>query len=66
VTRTRKIVMISGAGVTALAILLLAGAVAVVRSGWFREKVRLRIITEVERATGGRVEVGNSDSPGSA
>ena len=50
--------MVSGAGVTALAILLLVGAVAVVRSGWFREKVRLRIITEVERATGGRVEVG--------
>ena len=50
--------MVSGASLTALAILLLVGAVAVVRSNWFREKVRLRIITEVERATGGRVEVG--------
>ena len=57
-TRTRKIVMVSGAGLTALVILLLVGAMVVVRSGWFREKVRLRIVTEVERATGGRVEVG--------
>ncbi len=57
-TRTRKIVMASGAGVTALAILLLAGAVAVLRSDWLRERVRLRIISEVERATGGRVEIG--------
>ena len=30
-----------------------------VRSGWFRERVRQRIIAEVEAATGGRVEVGN-------
>jgi len=31
----------------------------VVRSGWFRELVRQRIVTEIESATGGRVEVGN-------
>ncbi len=46
----------------AAAILLLVCAAAgllVVRSGWFRELVRQRIVTEVESATGGRVEVGN-------
>lgn len=46
----------------AAAILLLICAVTallVVRSGWFRELVRQRIVTEVESATGGRVEVGN-------
>jgi len=46
----------------AAAILLVVCAVAallVVRSGWFRELVRYRIVTEVESATGGRVEVGN-------
>ena len=46
----------------ATAILLVVCAVAallVVRSGWFRELVRQRIVTEVESATGGRVEVGN-------
>ena len=46
----------------AAAILLVVCAVAallVVRSGWFRELVRQRIVTEIESATGGRVEVGN-------
>ncbi|MEO8049849.1 MAG: translocation/assembly module TamB domain-containing protein [Acidobacteriota bacterium] len=46
----------------AAAILLLVCAVAallVVRSGWFREAVRQRIVTEIEAATGGKVEVGN-------
>ena len=46
----------------AAAILLVVCAVAallVVRSGWFRELVRQRIVTEVESATGGQVEVGN-------
>jgi translocation and assembly module TamB len=46
----------------AAAILLAICAVAallVVRSGWFRELVRQRIVTEIEAATGGRVEVGN-------
>ena len=46
----------------AAVILLVVCAIAallVVRSGWFRELVRQRIVTEVESATGGRVEVGN-------
>ena len=34
-------------------------ALLVVRSGWFRELVRQRIVTEIEAATGGKVEVGN-------
>jgi translocation and assembly module TamB len=50
--------MVSGVSVTALTILLLVGAVVVVRTHWFREQVRLRIVSEVERATGGRVEIG--------
>ena len=46
----------------ALTILLMAGAIAgviVVRSGWFQEKVRERIMAEIERSTRARVEVGN-------
>jgi translocation and assembly module TamB len=50
--------MASAACVTALVIILLVGAVLALRSDWFRERVRLRIITEVERATGGRAEIG--------
>src|SRR5258708_14276033 len=46
----------------AAAILLVISAITgllVVRSGWFRELVRQRIVSEIEAATGGRVEVGN-------
>jgi len=46
----------------ALVIFLIAVSVAgilVVRSGWFRERVRERIIAELERATGGRAELGS-------
>jgi translocation and assembly module TamB len=37
---------------------LLVSGVMVVRSPWFREQVRRRIVSEVETATGGRVEAG--------
>lgn len=46
----------------AAAILLLAGSVAAVlifRSGWFHERVRERVISEIETSTGGRVEMGD-------
>jgi translocation and assembly module TamB len=45
----------------ALAIVLMACGIAglvVVRSGWFHEKVRERILAEIEQATGGRAEIG--------
>ena len=48
----------------ALVVLILAAALAallIFQSGWFREKVRERIITEVEQKTGGRVELGQFD-----
>ncbi len=44
----------------AILLLVIAGAgLLIVRSGWFRELVRQRIVSEIESATGGRVEVGN-------
>src|SRR5258708_35510365 len=58
-TRTRHIVNQS---LVAAVILLLICAISgflIVRSGWFREKVRERIVSEIESATGGRVEIGN-------
>jgi translocation and assembly module TamB len=45
----------------AIFVLLLIAALAgvlVVRSGWFQEKVRERIVFELDRATGGRTELG--------
>src|SRR4051812_8154460 len=58
-TRARHIL---GQSLAAAAVLVLLCAIAgflVVRSGWFREKVRARIISETEAATGGKVELGN-------
>ncbi|MDP8989354.1 MAG: translocation/assembly module TamB domain-containing protein [Acidobacteriota bacterium] len=42
-----------------LLVICAVAALLIVRSGWFRELVRERIVTEIERATGGHVEVGN-------
>ncbi len=45
----------------AVLVVLIAGlaAVLVVQSGWFRERIRARIVEELERATGARAEVAN-------
>ena len=58
-TRARHILnQVLVAGVILALLCGLAGFL-VVRSGWFRELVRQRIIAELETATGGRVEIGN-------
>ncbi|MGD0435428.1 MAG: translocation/assembly module TamB domain-containing protein [Bryobacteraceae bacterium] len=46
-----------------LVVLLAAGGgfVIVARSGWFKNKVRERIVAVAEQATGGRVEIGRFD-----
>jgi translocation and assembly module TamB len=59
--RVRVLVRIAVRVVVALAILTAAcflAGVVVLRSGWFQEKIRERIITEIEHATGARVEMG--------
>jgi translocation and assembly module TamB len=40
-------------------VLLALGTVYTLRSNWFKEKVRLKIISAVEEASGGRVELGS-------
>jgi translocation and assembly module TamB len=47
------------AGLVALVALLVVVGIFVVRSQWFYDQVRARLVTEVERATGGRVEIGS-------
>ena len=42
-----------------LAIALLVAGVFVLRSEWFKNKIRERIVSVTERATGGRVEIGS-------
>ncbi len=55
--RARRIAIIIG-GLIALMLVLGLSTVLVLRSEWFREKVRDRIVAEVEKATGGRSEIG--------
>ena len=56
-SRARKAV-IGVAGLVTLVLLVAAAGVVVLRSDWFREKVRERIVSEVEKAINGRVELG--------
>jgi translocation and assembly module TamB len=58
-TRARHVVRQCLVAAAILALLAGLAGFLVVRSGWFREQVRQRIIAEVEAATGGRVEIGN-------
>ena len=44
-----------------LALVLAVGWQWLVRSAWLREQVRTRVVQEVERATGGRVELARFD-----
>src|SRR5258708_4583965 len=44
---------------TAAAVAVAIAASLVFQSGWFQERVRERIVRELEKASGGRVELGN-------
>src|SRR6516165_6481333 len=59
--RLRQICRILLRVIAAVAVVLVIAALAafaVLQSGWFHEYIRGRIIAEIERATGGRVELG--------
>jgi translocation and assembly module TamB len=58
-TRRVKIVAFSFLGAAGLALALLAAGVVLVQSGWFKNKIREKIVSVTERATGGRVEIGS-------
>ena len=58
-TRARHLTGQILAAAVILVVICAVAALLIVRSGWFRELVRERIVTEIEAATGGRVEVGN-------
>lgn len=55
--RRSRIAFIAVGSFLALLLILAMVGVFVARSDWFREKVRQRIVAEVEKATGGRVEI---------
>ena len=58
VTR-RRIAWIAAGGLAGLALGGAVAAILVLRSAWFYEQVRERVVSTVETATGGRVEAGS-------
>jgi len=46
-------------GITAFVAMIAILAISALRSQWFRDRVRERLVYEVERVTGGRVEIGS-------
>lgn len=58
-SRRRKIFVYVAAAIAGLVLVLLSSIVLILPSDWFRDKVRARIVAEVERASGGRAEVGS-------
>ncbi|HXM46195.1 MAG TPA: hypothetical protein VN924_33490, partial [Bryobacteraceae bacterium] len=56
-SRRARRIWIAAGSLAALALAVALSAVLVLRSDWFREKVRQRIVAEVEKATGGRAEI---------
>ncbi len=57
--RFGRILLRMTAALTLLAALCAFTAILVFRSGWFYELVHQRMVMEIEKATGGRVEIGN-------
>ena len=57
-TRRKRLVWRIAAGLAALLLMAVVAGFFIVRSAWFYEKVRTRIVTTVETATGGRAEIG--------
>ena len=58
-SRPVRILARTAAALAAVAIVLAVAAIFVYRSAWFRDRVHERIVSEVERATGGRAEIGS-------
>src|SRR5580698_5316040 len=57
-SRPSKIIAFSLLGAAGLALAVLAAGLITLRSGWFKNRIREKIVSVTERATGGRVEIG--------
>ena len=58
-TRVKKALLWAVAGSAGLMIALVVAAVVLVQTNWFKDRVRARIVSVAETATGGRVEIGS-------
>lgn len=59
--RRSRMILIAGGAALGLILALAVTGVFVLRSAWFREQVRERMVADAEKATGGRVEIGSFD-----
>ncbi|HEY6392412.1 MAG TPA: translocation/assembly module TamB domain-containing protein, partial [Bryobacteraceae bacterium] len=59
--RTKKVMLYSVLGLVGLVLIAVVSALIAVRTDWFKNKVRDRIVAIAETATGGRVEIGRFD-----
>jgi translocation and assembly module TamB len=57
--RSKRLALVLGLGSLGLLILTSLAGFLVLQTDWFHEKVRQRIVREVERASGGRAEIGS-------
>src|SRR5580700_6221583 len=57
-TRLRRILRLVAISVAGLLLAAIVAGVIVVRTQWFRDKVRAKIVSAVETATGGTAEIG--------
>ena len=60
-SRPKKIVLWIGGGLLGLILVALIAGIVIVRTDWFKNKVRDKIVAVAETATGGRVEIGRFD-----
>lgn len=59
--RARKIIVASLLSLVALVVVVLIAATWVSQTEWLKNKIRERIVGEIERTTGGRAEIGKFD-----
>jgi translocation and assembly module TamB len=57
-TRLRRILRLAAIAVAGLLMAVIVATVIVVQTQWFRDKVRAKIVSAVESATGGTAEIG--------
>lgn len=60
-SRRKKVWLFALAGAAGLLLVTLLAAVGLLRTDWFKNKVRARIVSVAETATGGRVEIATFD-----
>src|SRR5947209_2271070 len=60
-TRTKKIIGIIGVSLLTLVFITVIVAILVMRTDWFRNFVREKIIATTEESTGGKVDLGSFD-----